>query len=590
MGVTALTGPVSVCLDRPVLSLDRPFTYELASDLEAGVGSLVSVRFHGKLARGWVLGPTEDIPPRMLKVNKVVSPVPFFDEGLLELYRWMSERYIAPLATVIGRSSPPRVAGEEGAGTRQAPRTALPPAASTSLGTYRNGALIAESITTGKHAIYRLRHVPEHEHSVTVEAVDTCLRAGRRAIVIVPEADPVPATADALREAFGDRVCAFLGGDKRKRYRMWLDIQTGRYDVVVGTRPAVFAPITDLGLIWVSREGHALHREERSPYFHVRDVAAARAEIEGATLVMSALCHSAEAAVMEAVDVAPATRSWPPVEVVKPGPEGKAPRLVGALKSAKRAFVYEPLPGYGVARVCKACGEPAACAACGGLLRAEGGSVRCTVCEAEGRCANCGSSDLGIVRGGAERVEEWVGRLVHVPVRRRAELGDGITIGGAEAVKDVPAPSLDLVGILDADLAARRPGLSAMERSLAVWMDAAGWARPEGRVIVQSHRAGDPAIQALVRGNPAAFHRSEAERRSAAGFPVGHPVFRVVGTVELLKALEATDPAHLLETSLGDDRVCLVTVRPDRRAEFGRTVRTLAERGIVSRVEAEPHL
>src|SRR5205823_11416549 len=115
--VDTLSGPVSICLDRPVLSLDRPFTYELPPELEAGLGSLVQVRFHGKLTRGWVLGPTDDIPPRMLKVHKLVSPVRFFDERGLELLLWVSARYVAPLAAVIARSHPPRVASEDSVGS-----------------------------------------------------------------------------------------------------------------------------------------------------------------------------------------------------------------------------------------------------------------------------------------------------------------------------------------------------------------------------------------------------------------------------------------------------------------------------------------
>ena len=334
-----------------------------------------------------------------------------------------------------------------------------------------------DAIRAGKSFAFRVRPVPEHEQLLTVDAVRCCLDAGRRAIVVVPEADPLPATARELLDAFGDRVAVFVGGDKRERYRMWLEIRGGRYDVVVGTRPAVFAPIANLGLIWVSRESHALHREERSPYFHVRDVAARRAGIDGAVFVMSALCHSSEAAVMPAVDVEPVARAWPPVEVVRPGPEGRAPRLVTALKAARRAFLFEPLPGYGVARVCKACGHPAACAECGGALRMEQGRIGCVVCEAPGRCAEC---------GGKERVEEWLRHLVDAPVRRgdRPQAGPGITVGGAESVKDIDPPGLDLVGILDVDLAARRPGMSAVEHALAVWMEAAGWARPEGRVIV----------------------------------------------------------------------------------------------------------
>ena len=594
-----LSGPVSICIDRPVLSLDRPFTYELPEDLGAGIGSLVSVRFHGKLIRGWILGPTADIPPRMIAVHKVVSPVRFFDEGGLQLLQWVSNRYVAPLASVIERSVPPRVASEEGdASLRDTPlaRVRSPGGASPapihgSPDRYRDGEALVGAISERGGGTFRLRPVPELEQQTAVDAIAACLASGRRAILIVPEADPLPATARHVVETLGERVAVFVGGDKRSRYRMWLDIQAGGYDVVIGTRPAVFAPLSDLGLIWLSRESHALHREERSPYFHVRDVANARVRIDGAVFVMSALCHSAEAHVLDATDVVPAARAWPPVEVVKPGPEGRAPRLVTALKEARSGFLFAPLPGYGVARVCRTCGEPAACAACGGLLRLEEGVVRCAVCEAPGRCAKCGSGDFGIVRGGAERVEEWASAVTDAKVLRADRLQPtGITVGGVEAVKDIDPPDLDVVGILDADLAARRPGISAMERSVAVWMEAAGWARPRGRVIVQSRTANDPAIQALVQGNPSRYYRTELDRRAQAGFPAGHPVFRVTGTSELRPALDATQPEHVLETSLGDETLRLVAVAPEHLEGFGRAVRSLAERGVVTRVEAEPHL
>ena len=84
--------------------------------------------------------------------------------------------------------------------------------------------------------------------------------------------------------------------------------------------------------------------------------------------------------------------------------------------------------------------------------------------------------------------------------------------------------------------------------------------------------------------------RAERRRREAAGFPPGFPVFRVFGGRDLRVGLDEAAPLHVLETSLGDETVCLVTVRPEAVAEFGRAVRVLAERGVVTRVEAEPHL
>src|SRR5262245_8491266 len=187
-----LSGPVSVCVDRPRLSLDRSFTYELRAELGAGVGSLVQVPFHGRLVRAWVLGATDDVPERVLAVRASVSPVRFFDERRLALFRRMSERYVAPLATVIGRAVPPRVASEERvtgtAPTRSEGERA--PRAGT-LGSYRNGDALLDAIGR-RDGAFVVRPGPDDEAAVAIACVDAALGGGRTAIVIVPDAEPVP--------------------------------------------------------------------------------------------------------------------------------------------------------------------------------------------------------------------------------------------------------------------------------------------------------------------------------------------------------------------------------------------------------------
>ena len=534
----------------------------------------------------------------MLPVMRVVSAVRFFDAAMLELARWVAERYVTPLATVLDALSPPRVAGEEGAAiASNATPTAPAEVAEPILDGYRGGSALRDAIGAARDGSWILRPAPEHEASVVIELVAASLRAGRRALVIVPEAEPMPFTASALRSTLGDRVGLFVGGSPRQRYRRWLEIADGRFDVVVGTRSAVFAPLRDLGVIVVSRESHPALREDRAPYHHTRDIALARGRLGVAppVCVLSALCPSSEAVALGLPEVIPAERRWPKVEVVRPGSEGRAPRLLEALRETRRGFVFAPVPGYGIAQVCRSCGAPAACAACGGMLRAEAGEIRCVVCEALGRCAVCGGSSFGVRRGGAERVEEWVSRFASVPVSRPSsprlpDMDGEVLVGGPGSVRDLGVGALDLVAILDADIAGRRPGLSARERALSVWMEAVGWARPNGRAIVQSSSPSEPAVQALVRGNPDRFHARERERREAAGFPVGAPVFRVVGTEELEPAIDEHRPITALTTSLGGRTVCLLALEPGRVPAFGAAMRRLASTGVVERVEAEPHI
>jgi hypothetical protein len=116
------------------------------------------------------------------------------------------------------------------------------------------------------------------------------------------------------------------------------------------------------------------------------------------------------------------------------------------------------------------------------------------------------------------------------------------------------------------------------------------WLGPGGRAIVQTSHPNDHAVQALVTGRPDRFARTERPRLEAAGFPVGAPVFRVVGTDALPESLAALPHTTLLASGLGDETVCLLALRLEDVEAFGEGVRRLAERGIVTRVEAEPHL
>jgi hypothetical protein len=63
-----------------------------------------------------------------------------------------------------------------------------------------------------------------------------------------------------------------------------------------------------------------------------------------------------------------------------------------------------------------------------------------------------------------------------------------------------------------------------------------------------------------------------------------------VGNTELEDALAELRPRTMLATALGDETVCLLALEPGDVSTFGRAVRALAERGVVTRVEAEPPL
>jgi primosomal protein N' (replication factor Y) len=454
-----------------------------------------------------------------------------------------------------------------------------------------------------------LRPLPQDELHACVAAVEACVAAGRGAIVLVPEAEPLPATARGLLDAFGQAAVGFIGGEDRERYRTWLEIQAGRFAVVVGTRPAVFAPLRGVGLIWVSREVHPGHREERSPYYHVREVAMARARLHRAACVLASLVPSVETLAQAdegSLRVVRPSRqleraSAPFVETTPAEAEDRSPRLGALLKRARSAALVVSRRGYGVARVCRSCGEPAACRSCRGPIVVRSGSPVCLVCGRPGECAVCGNRTFGVERGGAERVAEWAARIspikvvadsVEGPEHALPEPGRAL-VGTAATVKDVGPRTLDLVAILDPDRALSRPGTHAGEQALATWMEAAAWAGPRdagGRVLVQTRRAGHPAIQALVRWEPVPFLRAEGARGREAGFPPGHLVFRIRGTKGLDEMLRRAGASTVMATGQPEGVLCLAAVPPGAFGRFRGEVLRLVDEGAVLRVEADPQL
>src|SRR4030095_10212537 len=102
-------------------------------------------------------------------------------------------------------------------------------------------------------------------------------RAGRQALVMVPEIALTPSLAGLFRSAFGSRVAiqhsALSDGE---RHDQWQRIRRGEIDVVIGTRSAVFAPLPRPGLIVVDEEHDTSYKQEETPRYNGRDVAIVR--------------------------------------------------------------------------------------------------------------------------------------------------------------------------------------------------------------------------------------------------------------------------------------------------------------------------
>ncbi|WP_371832493.1 primosomal protein N' [Rhodococcoides fascians] len=580
----------------PLPHLDREFDYlvpEDASD-DAQPGVRVRVRFAGRLVDGFVLArlAETDHPGRLGWLDRVVSAERVLTPEIAELVSAVADRYAGTRADVLRLAVPARHARVEAEPPPVVDEAAVPVVDRTGWAAYTHGSNFLDAL--GEHRVPRAvwQALPgEVWPARLAELAAVTVGSGRSAVVVVPDQRDLDRLEGACAAAVGaDRVVALSAGlGPAKRYRQWLRCLRSGPVVVVGTRSAVFAPVSNLGLIAIWDDGDDSFAEPRSPYPHAREVALLRAHVSGAAVVVGGHSRTAEAEAL--VDSGWAHDLVAPRELVRErqphvvaladsdhalarDPAARVARLPAiafeaaraALKADTPVLVQVPRAGYVPSLACAKCRHPARCRRCNGPLAlpsapgSDGaGSPTCSWCgiaDAAHRCTVCGSRNLRAVVIGAGRTAEELGRAFPgVPIHNSggATVLDTVRPGGSLVVSTVGAePTVDggygAALLLDGWALLGRADLRAAEETLRRWMTAAAMVRPGaagGRVVVVAESE-IPTVQALVRWDPLWHARNQLDERVEVRFPPAVHVAAIDGTTDAITAL--VDSADLPET------------------------------------------
>lgn len=129
---------------------------------------------------------------------------------------------------------------------------------------------------------------------VYLQAIDRVVKAGKQALVMVPEISLTPQAVQRFEARFGEVAVLHSHLTDADRGSQWRRIATGKVPVIVGARSAVFAPTANLGLIIVDEEHEQSFKQEATPRYHGRDLAIVRANREGIPIVLGSATPSLE--------------------------------------------------------------------------------------------------------------------------------------------------------------------------------------------------------------------------------------------------------------------------------------------------------
>ncbi|MDY6916681.1 MAG: primosomal protein N' [Chloroflexota bacterium] len=420
---------------------------------------------------------------------------------------------------------------------------------------------------------------------IYLRALEQAVALGKKAIVLVPEIALTPQTIDRFASRFPGRVAVLHSRlSVGEQFDEWWRIRDGGFDVVIGSRGAVFAPQPDLGLIVIDEEHEWTYKQhDQTPRYQARDVAIKLAHITGSIVILGSATpdvvsyyrgttgeyHLLE--LPERIDTTGYGREGrlPGVEVVDLRDElmagnrsifsrSLAAAMERALAAGEQAILFLNRRGAATFVQCRRCGFVLRCRRCDVPLTYHSAAqdLVCHQCNSRSpvpnSCPRCGSRQIKFLGIGTQRVAEEAGRVFpgarvlrwdrdvtggkhsHEEILGRflAHEAD-ILVGTQMIAKGLELPLVTLVGVVNADVSLHLPDYRAGERTFEILSQVAGRAGrgpAAGRVIIQSYNPDHYAIVAASKHDYASFYEHEMALRREYDNPPFSRLARLVYT------------------------------------------------------------
>ena len=411
---------------------------------------------------------------------------------------------------------------------------------------------------------------------VYLRALEHCVRMGKKGIFLVPEIALTPQTVHRLNARFPGGVAVLHSGlSLGEQFDQWWRIRDGDYDVVVGPRSALFAPLPDLGLIVIDEEHEWTYKQQDpTPHYHAREVALKLADLAGAVVVMGSATPDVETyykaksgeyrllelprRIADSRDARSETTDLAEVEVCdmrQELKEGNRSIFSRALSSAldqcidrgEQAILFLNRRGAATVVQCRDCGYAVRCRRCSVTLtyHAAGMNLLCHHCNRRSPmprgCPQCRSPRIRYLGLGTQRVVEELGRLLphvtalrwdrdtahtshaHESIMGRFLRGDAqVLIGTQMVARGLHVPNVSLVGVILADIGMSLPDFRAGERTFQLLCQVAGRAGRgtlPGRVVIQTYDPTHYAVEAAAEQNYGLLYSKEIQYRQQQANP-----------------------------------------------------------------------
>jgi len=441
--------------------------------------------------------------------------------------------------------------------------------------------IVKEARQPGKPPVFLLFGVTgSGKTEIYLRTLAQVITAGKRGICLIPEIALTQQTVERFANRFPGRVAVLHSGlSPGEQFDEWQWIMEGNCDVVIGPRSALFAPLSNLGLIIIDEEHEWTYKQEdKSPRYHARDVAIKLAQLSDAVVILGSATpdigsfHKAQQGEYQLVElrerITPRGYSpLPEVSIVDLREELKAGNtslfsrsLLAAMKETlaqgEQIVLFLNRRGTATFVRCRNCGFVLRCPRCSIALtyHSVGKRLICHRCRysvpVSQDCPRCFQRHLRFLGIGTQRVEEEVkhffpeARMLRwdkdVITRRYAheellknfrDHKADVLIGTQMIAKGLDLPQVTLAGVISADTGLNFPDFRSSERTFQLLCQVAGRAGrgiKSGKVIIQTYSPDNYIIEAAAKHDYLGFYYKEIDYRRQYNYPPFSQLVRLV--------------------------------------------------------------
>lgn len=403
--------------------------------------------------------------------------------------------------------------------------------------------------------------------SVFIKLIDACLKMGKTALLLVPEISLTPQMLAKFTELFGSNIAVLHSslslGQRTDEFKR---IKKNDAKIVIGTRSAVFAPLSNIGLIIMDEEGEQSYKSDSSPRYHARDVAIKRCGYHNCVLLMASATPSLESFYyakkkryhLFELKTRYANAILPKVNIIDMQEENAngnsnlfsqqlIDKITETLDKKEQVILLLNRRGFTTYISCASCRQPIVCPKCNIPLtyHSKNNLYMCHYCgytmDNKKVCPYCGSDKIKSSGAGTQKVENEIERFFpnakilrmdadttssrysYEEKFKAFENGEyDIMLGTQMIAKGLNFPNVTLVGVISLDKALFTGDFRSYERTFSLLTQVAGRSgrgdKP-GEAYIQTFVPDHYVINLAAEQNYDEFYNEEIALRKALIYP-----------------------------------------------------------------------